>query len=197
MPKFPFPPRENPTKDIKTVYFEVEYEDVFHLKNLYKRCYDWFAMWNYKSMEGDDYPESLYYERVTPSGAQEHHIWWRFEKIINEYVKYYIKFDIQTLNSSSVEVMHKGKKAKTNKSDIIFRVQGWVMLDYKDEWANHWLLKHFDRWYVMRWYREKREAHKKQLWFEVYNLEDMIKQYLKLHTTFDLPESFHEPKGLS
>lgn len=183
-------------RDIMTAYFEVEYEDVFHLKELYKRCYEWFLMWNYESLEGDDIPETLYFERVNHAGTQEHHVWWRWQKEINHFVKYFIKFDIQTLNTSKVEIMHKGKKAKTNKSDIIFRVRAYVMTDWKEEFKNHSLLKQFDNWFRKRWYRQEREAHKKQLWFETYNLEDSIKQYLTIHTAFDIPEPFQPNKGL-
>ena len=189
-------PLDKDGRDIKTAYFEVEYEDVFHLKELYKRCYEWFLMWNYESLEGDDVPETLYFERINQAGAQEHHIWWRWQKKINHYVKYFIKFDIQTLNTSKVEIMHKGKKAKTNKSDIIFRVEAYVMLDWQEEFQKDGLLKHVDRWFRRRWYRQEREAHKKRLWFEAYNLEDSIKQYLNIHTAFDLPEPFQPNKGL-
>ena len=195
MPKYPY--LGDGDHNIKTAYFEVEYEAVFHLKNLYKLAFEWTELWNYGSIDGNGEIESLYMERVLSSGSQEQHIWWRFEKKINEYVKYFIKFDFQTLNMGKIEVMHKGKKEKTNKGDIIMRAEAFVMLDWKDEWKSHWLLKHLDEWYVKRWYKSQIEAHKKQLWFEMYNLEDTIKQYLTLHTPFERPASFHPDKGLA
>ena len=194
MPLYPNPSDKD--KNVQTAKFEVEYEEVFHLKELYKRCFEWFMLWNYTDLEGGNVPETLYLEVINQAGAQNHHIWWRWQKVINKYVKYFIKFDIQTLNSKSVEIMHKGKKAKTNKTDVIFRVEGWVMLDYEDQWKGHWLLKYVDRRFSKRWFRQEKEAHKKQLWFEVYNLEDSIKQYLELHGPAERPEPFHPNKGL-
>ena len=183
-------------KNLKAAYFEVEYEEVFHLKELYKRIYEWFGLWGYDTIDPKGEAESLYMERTMANGAQEHHIWWRWEKTINSFVKYFIKFDFQTLNMNKIEVMHEGKKAKTYKGDVIFRAEAWVMLDWKDEWKDHWLLKHFENWYLKRWFKDKKEAHKKQLWFELYSLEEMIKQYLTLNNLFDQPEMFHPPKGL-
>ncbi|MBN1275841.1 hypothetical protein JXA12_06160 [Candidatus Woesearchaeota archaeon] len=194
MPKYPH--LRDKDHNIRASYFEVEYEEVFHLKELYKLVFEWTELWQYGSIDGIGEIESLYWERVNQNGSQEHHIWWRFERKINSYVKYFIKFDFQTLNMSKIEVMHKGKKAKTNKGDVIMRADAWVMLDWQDQWKNHWLLKHVDEWYVKRWYKSQVEQHKKALWFELYNLEDSIKQYLTLHTQFERPEQFRPAKGL-
>jgi hypothetical protein len=194
-PKFPDP--SNTIYNIKVVQFEVEYEEVFHLKELYKRIKDWTGEWNYKSVDDDlGEVESLYFERVLPSGALEHHIWWRFEKKFNNMIKFFIKFDYQTLNANKVEVMHKGKKANTNKLDLIIRVEGWIIIDNKHEFRKHWLFRYFEHWFFKRWYRKEIEAYKKRLWFEVYHLEDTIKHYLTLNTRDELAESFHPQKGL-
>jgi hypothetical protein len=183
-------------RDLLVAEFEVEYENVFHLKWFYKHCYEWFQMWNYESADGTGEPESLYLEKITYLGTTEHQIWWRFRKKINKFVKYYIKFDIQTLNSSQVEIMHQGKKTKSNSTDIIFRVKSYAMFDYQGDFSNNSLLKQFDRIFRRRWYRQETEMHRKQLWFETYNLEDFMKQYLEINTGTELPDAFHPNKGL-
>jgi hypothetical protein len=181
--------------NIMTTEFEVEYEEVFHLKDLYKHLKDWVDEWNYKPMGGFGEVETLYMELVDGKGQSNHYIWWRFEREINSYVKYFIKFNITTLLTTKIEVMHNGQKVKMNKGNPIFRAEAWVMLDWKQEWRKHWLLKHLDPWYVKRWYKSFVDAHKKQLWFELYNFEETIKQYLELNTTVDMPEPYHPNKG--
>ena len=181
--------------NIMTSQFEVEYEEVFHLKELYKHLHDWVDEWNYTTLEGMGEIESLYMELVNSKGEKNHYTWWRFEREINSYVKYFIKFDIITMKTTNVEVMHNGKKVKMNKGNPVFRAEAWVMLDWQEQWKNHWLLKHLDYWYVKRWYKPYIDAHKKQLWFELYNFEETIKQYLELVTTTELPEPFHPNKG--
>lgn len=181
--------------NIMTTKFEVEYEEIFHLKDLYKHLHDWVLEWNYHPIENFGEFEPFYMELIDGRGIKSHYVWWRFQRKINNYVKYFIKFDLQTIRCTDVEVMHNGKKVKMNNCNPVFRAEGWVMLDWKDEWKNHWLLKHLDGWYVKRWYKPFVEAHKKQLWFELYNFEETIKQYLELNTTFELPEPFHPNKG--
>jgi len=194
---FPDPQGPRPKHDIKAAYFEVEYENVFHLKELYKLIHEWFGMWGFDSINGRGQKEKLYMELVNDQGKMNHHIWWRLQRNENKYFKYFIKFDYQTLNTSKLEIMHKGKKAKTHQSDVILRCEGWVMCDYMNEWPSHWLLKHFDNWFVRRWHKQRIEQHRKELWFEVYNLEDTIKQYLQLNTPFEPPKAFHPNKGLA
>lgn len=190
-----YPHVGDPDHNFRTAFFELEYENVFHMKELYKRIHEWCEQWHYTAIDGIGQREELYMELMDSNGASNHHIWWRFERKENSYVKYFIKFDMQTLGLQKVEIMHEGKKFKTNKGNPIFRVEAWVMLDYKDEWKKHWLLKHFDEWFVKRWFKQQVDMHKRQLWFELYNLEEMMKQYLKLANTFDLPEPFHSPMG--
>lgn len=190
-----FPHVGDGLKNLKTAEFEVEYEDVMNFKELYKRVYDWTTLWNYKSIDGNGELESLYMELVDGKGNRNHHIWWRFERKESNFIKYFIKFDFQTLRVSAVEFMHEGKKVKADKGDVIMRVEGWVMFDYKDEWDNHWLLKHVRSWFFKRWYKDRVDFHKKQLWFEVYDLEDMIKQHLMVNTSKKMPNSFQPRKG--
>ncbi len=199
MPKYPHLGPKH--KNIMTSKFEVEYEEVFHLKDMYKHLQEWTKDWKYEPLEKDHKGnpmgeiEALYMELINAKGEKNHYTWWRFERKINEYVKYFIKFDLMTLLTTHVEVMHNGQKVKMWKSNPVFRVEAWVMLDWKDEWDKHWFLKHIDKWYVRRWYKPYVEAHKKQLWFELYNFEETIKQYLELTTTTEMPDAFHPVRG--
>lgn len=182
--------------NILTVQFEIDYAGTFHVKSLYKRCWDWFDEWNYISEDKIGECESLFYEAVNDKGMSHNHIWWRFKKKITDFVHYYVKFDVQNMYVGPKEIMQDGKKLKTNDCNIVFRVQGWVIFDPDHKLRSHWLTKIFDeRWFMKRWYHDKVEFHKKQLWFEVYNLEDMIKQFLEMKTVHEQADAYHAIKG--
>ncbi len=185
----------DPLHNLLVAKFEVEYEDILNLKELYKTVFEWTEQWGFKSV-GNGQPEFLYMELVGGNGAKNHHVWWRFKRDDSNYFRNFLKIDFQTLNVASVELMLNGKKVKTNKGDIIIRVEGWLMLDYKEEWKNNSLLSFFDKWFVKRWYKKSIEAQKKELWFEVYNLQDTIKQFLDVNTRHDLPHAFKPKKGI-
>jgi len=179
-------------------FFEIEHEDVFHLKNLYKLIFDWFSLYKFTSLEGDDKPETLYFQRVLGNGNLEHHIWWRLQHIPEKstYFKYFIKFDFQTLNMGKSEVTSKGKKYSTNKGDLIVRCKAWLMLDYNKEWRNHAILKGLEPLFIKRIYKNKIEDLQSDLWMKVYRLQDEIKQYMQLKTGQKLPKPFHPELGV-
>ena len=196
MRTYPHPyAKKDPLYNILAAKFEVEYDEILNLKELYKLVYEWCEQWGYKSIAPGE-PEMLYMELVGGNGAKNHHIWWRYKRDDTNYFRNFLKIDFQTLNVNSVEIMMNGKKVKTNKGDIILRVEGWLMLDYNDQWKKTSILRILDKWFVKRWYKKRIESYKKELWFEVYNLQDNIKQYLDLNTPYNMPHAFKPTKGL-
>jgi hypothetical protein len=182
---------------IKAAYFEVEYEEVFHMKNLYKLIHEWLLLEGYSDPDGFEGKfETLYWQRAKGPDKYEHQIWWRCEKIPggNRYCKHFLKIDFQTLNVRDQEVMYKGKKYKTQHGNIILRVEGWILLDYNREFT-HGFLRYFDRWFRKRVYHEQKENHKKIMWLAAYRLQDTIKQYLKMKIPARRTEPFHTEKG--
>jgi hypothetical protein len=193
--------RGDADRDIQVAKYEVEYESTYHLKNLYWLMHEWFDIEGFKSLEGDDFFENLYWQRVKPDGMMEHHIWWRCVKVPqkNSYYRYFIKVDFQTLAMSATgkaEIMRGGKKFKVNEGDIIIRVESYLQLDYQNEWQTHWLLKNFDTWYRKRFFKKHVEDLKRDLYKITYRLQDTIKQYLDLHTRYDQPKQFHPNRTL-
>lgn len=192
--------RPGDPRDILVAKFEIENEDTFHLKNLYKLVYEWLADEGYVSVDdvSRDVPETLYCERIQASGAKEHYFWWRTVHVPqgNRYYRYYLKIDWQTLRSKPVEIMEHGHKMKTDKSDLIIRVEGWLQLDYRNEWRNHWLLKHVDKLFRERINHDQVLAYRNDLYNAVYRLQQTIKQYLKLKTPAERPRMFHPEGGV-
>lgn len=188
--------------DLPVAKFEIENEEVFHLKNLYKRIYEWLDDEGFVSVDvGDDKIERFYLDRTLLSGNKEHHIWWRaiMEPRDNKFYRYFLKINYQTLNVKKMEIMHKGQKFGTNKGDVIIRVESWLQMDYQNEtdsWDNNSFLKLFKTWFKKRVYKEKIDWYKKDLYRSTYRLHTAIKQYLQLKMTDDWGRPFHPEKGV-
>jgi hypothetical protein len=190
--------RPGDQRDILAAKFEVTNKEVFHLKNLYKLVHEWLEIERWETIDNTGEVENLYWERVKPDGAKEHHIWWRCQKIPenNRYYRYFLKIDFQTLAIKDIEIMFQGHKMETNKGEITFRIEAWLQLDFRNEWQDHWFLKHFDKIFRERVYKKQKDSYKNDLYNEAYMLQHAIKQYLKLKTPFERPRLFREEKGM-
>jgi hypothetical protein len=195
---------EDGMRDIKVASITVQNEDTFHLKNMYKLIHDWLDEEGFKDIYGsrgeDAVPEIFYFERTMPNGGKEHRIRWRC--IMNPknsaYYRYFLKIDFLTINMRSIEVMHQGYKMKTDRGDMSIKIEAWLQLDYNDEWKDNSFLKRkfIQNLFRNRIYKEQVESHKVDLYKITYRLQNMIKQYLKLKTLYEMPKPFHPEKGL-
>ena len=201
---FKFEKRDSPEKglkDIRVAKFTVENEDTFHMKNLYKLIHDWLDEEGFRDMYGSrDNPEIFYLERLLGTGAKEHRIRWRCLKNprSSSYYRYFMKVDFTTINMKSIEVMHQGYKMKTDTGDCIIDIEAWIQLDYDNKWPNTPFLKSklIENLFRNRIYKEQIESAKVDLYKSAYRLQNIIKQYLKLRTLYEMPKPFHPEKGI-
>lgn len=180
---------------IEIAKWEIEHEDVFHLKNLYKLVHNWLMTHKFKSVDSnDDKIETLYFEKVLGNGAKEHHMWWRTHHIPDgsKYFKYYLKFDFQTLNMDKKETVYKGNKLKSNFGTVVLRCSAYLMIDYQKELRKHPILKYFYKSFLTYVYKDQMEYFKTDVWLKAYKLQDVIKQYLNLKTPEAMPEYFYD-----
>lgn len=186
-------------RDILATKYELEIEDVHHLKNLYRLVHEWLDQENFRAVDsGDDKIESFYLDRITHTGEKEHHIWWRTVHAPNgnSYVRYFIKIDWQTLYMKKIEVMHKGHKFKTNKGDAILRFEAWLQLDYQNKWLNNPILRVFDRWFRERFYLESIKKYRHDLYNIAFRLNHTVKQYMELKMPVDWGRPFWPERGV-
>ncbi len=191
-------------KDILVAKIQIENEDTFHLKNLYKLIHDWMDEEGFLDLYGerhpDGTPEIFYLERIGSSGSREHRIRWRYLKTPRDstYYRYFIKIDFLSINMKSIEVMHQGYKMKTDRGDLVIDVEAWLQLDYANSWDKNSFLKNkfIQRLFRNRIYKERVESQKVDLYKFTYRLQNIIKQYLKLKTLYEMPKPFHPEKGL-
>ncbi|MFT4282808.1 MAG: hypothetical protein ACMXX6_00095 [Candidatus Woesearchaeota archaeon] len=197
MPDLNFQPGTDFT--IQIAEFELEFDNVFHMKNLYKLVHEWLKDEGFSSTDThDEKYENLYFHKVLADGSVEHHIWWRGYHIPDgsSYIKYFIRFDFQTLYMSDKKIDVGGKKVSTNSGDVIMRCNTFLMLDYDRKWRDHKYLKLIHRWFINRIYRDTIDNHKTRLWNLTYKLQSSIKQYLKMKNPGDGQRSFNPDLGV-
>jgi len=167
-------------RDIQVGQFELEREDVLKFKPLYEALHDY--LWENGFVHphtGDDKYEDLYWERWTPSGAKEQHIWWRFiQKTNSKYIRYFIELNFQTLNVTKAEVSYKGRKVGAEKNDLIIRVRSFLQWDIDDTFQKS-LSEQIRKFFFNRLYVEEIDRHKAELALVTGRLHTLIKGYFE------------------
>ncbi|MFH1174030.1 MAG: hypothetical protein V1725_02795 [archaeon] len=188
--------RKGDERDILVTKFEIDVDDVFHLKNLYKTIYEWTKIEGWKAADGNGEPEMLYWERRTQ--VTEHQIWWRFmmKPDNNTYFTYFLKIDYQTLAMGGTEVPYDGKKIKSNKGEVILRVQAWLLVDPDNKWDDATFLKQIERIFRKRIYKQQIEDYKKRLEIITERLRNTIKTYLQLQMPYTPLKPFMPERGV-
>jgi hypothetical protein len=186
--------------------FSIKYVDVYSLKNLYIMMNEllqeegWLGFEEIESgMATHSDLETLYSENVYQQGihkgGKEYWIWWRARKKYqgrrSDYFLNVLDIDWHCVSMQEIEIMHQGKKMKTQQGEIEMFFKPRIISDVGYAWKNNWFLKHFKEIYedrMMHAYLEKRE---KDLWRDAYRIQSKAKSYLTLRTWMPTPELFH------
>ncbi len=193
------PLHPNKKNNILVASFKVEYENVFHFKNLYKKLVEFLSLSEgFEDIEAGggskDKWEYFYKEAETAPGFTDHFMWWRCEQKKNEYFKYVIRTNFRSIRMGKTEVMHQGKKYKTYSGDVIIFIDAYLVLDYKQHFSSSGFMKFFDTAFKNRIYKGKIDEFKEDLYRMAYRYQNEIKQYLELNVPYDLPPSTNYPK---
>lgn len=198
MPRFPLP--KSSTTSIFPEYspIKVKYKDIFHIKEYYMGLHEWLLENGWKDVEGDgEHWESYYGERLSQGGEKEIWIWWRMVKTptdtpsgsfktskgTNEKwaaLTYYLDLDFHFLNILPTEVVRDGKKLPAHKGEVEMIIRAYMNEGYKDAFDKSSLLKEIKGLFAHRWYSNTATIRQKQLYQEVYALQNFIKQWFKL-----------------
>jgi hypothetical protein len=189
---------ENSVFSLKTALYEVEVEDVYNWKELYKEVYRWLQEEGFKHLDGTDYVEDLYWERHNAGGGIDYHVWWRVKRdnASNDFFRQFLKINFQGINMGKAETMVDGHKVNTNKGDGIIRVEAHLILDPDKRLRNHPIAKHFIWMFIKRIYKDRIKEQKNDLYKTAYRLQVRIKQYLGLKHSLEPPKLFHHVKGV-
>jgi len=191
------------SKCIQAARFRVKWKDIFNVKELYRAMHEWFLEYGWSDMEDStDHYETYYYERVGDFHDKEIWLRWRPQKIPgnNNYFKFHIDLDFHFLYLLPTEVVRDGQKHKKDifKGEVEVWITALLETDYKGEWENHKILKYFNKLFPERIFRKQIvDEHKRELYREVYILQNFIKQWFKLKRYLPYEETplFHDSKA--
>ncbi|HIH23973.1 TPA: hypothetical protein HA251_02970 [Candidatus Woesearchaeota archaeon] len=182
-------------RDIAVMNFELEKEDIMKFKPLYEAMHMFLMEEGYSHpLTNDDKVEDLYWERWTPSGAKEQHIWWRVKKDINPYIRYFVAINFQTLNITKAETAWKNKKINAEKIDCIVRVSCVLQWDMKNKFQKS-IAWRFRKAFFNRVYQEEIEARKNDLNNFGMKFQRLIKQYFEMTSEGEYPKIHQDPMG--
>jgi hypothetical protein len=183
------------SRDINVLSFELEKDDIMKFKPLYEAMHMFLSEEGFTHpFTGDDKFEDLYWERWTQAPAKEQHFWWRVKKDINDYIRYFLSINIQTLYVTKTEVAYKNKKVSAEKMDIIVRVSCVLQWDINDKFQDSlgWKLR---KMFFNHIYRDEIEARKTDLYNFGMKLQRLIKQYFEMTSEGEHPVLFQPPMG--
>lgn len=188
----------------------VRYKEPFHMRNLYILLHDWLVEENWTTRNDMNWEEHFYLKRETPQG-DEQWIWWRLKKVPgagegsagdNPYFRYLLDIFWHMVGIKDIEVMHQGKKYKTNSADLELYLKAKLELDYQHEvgkgWRDSMLLGPFHDMFQKRLFKQQILKHKHDLYRETYRFQEVVKSFLGLKTYMPEPEGqrFHPEKGI-
>jgi hypothetical protein len=176
-------------------HVRVKYKDVFDMKAFYTDLHDYLLELEWKSHDGAKETWETYYgERIDQSGAREIWIWWRLsKKAPGAKITYYLDFDWHCIAIQKAEIIKDGKKLKINKGEMELILRAHLGLDFMKGLRANPVLKYFADLIKQRVYHSEIEQRKKEIYQELYSLQNWIKQWFKLkrYLPYEEEKSFY------
>lgn len=169
----------------------IKYKDVFDLKAFYEWLHEWLLEHDWEDQGGDkDHWETYHFEKLWPGNVKEIYLHWRVKKKIKDgpFV-YYLDFNWHCIGITKTEIVRNGQKLSLDKGEIEIETTATVEELYKKNIDSIPFLKDFKKLFSQRVYDETIEFRKKELYHEVYVLQNDIKQWFKLKRHLPYAES--------
>jgi len=177
----------------------VKYKDIFDMKEYYTALYYWLQEYGWEDgvpkSPKQEWFERYYNEKIDPSGAKEIWIRWRLNKPVprNNKLRYHLDMDFHVIALTSTEVIKEGQKIKVNKGEVELKINGSIEKLYEREFDNSGSWGKVKKLFTKRVYDKTIEEKKKELYQEMYVLQNFIKQWFKLkrYLPYEEVRSFH------
>lgn len=173
VPSEPRVPKVTKDFDMAALRARVKFKGVFDLDGLYKTMYNWFEAKQY------EFHETLY-----KSKPPELELTWRAERKKTGYIREVVNVYFH-LFGSEVEAVKKGVKQRLMKGRMLIDFWGVIETDYPSitnerKWTSAWQrrLQRFYNEYIIK--KEMDLIHTDTLYYEIYQLHDVVKNYLDL-----------------
>ena len=186
-----------PVKKIESLAMEfkqvkLKYKDIFDMKEFYTAMREYLndKQWT-DYAEGNDQWETFYGEQVGQNGAKEVWIKWRVQKAApdSNQIIYHLDLDYHCLGLSSTEIVKEGMKLKVNKGEMELTLKPVIEKVYEKKFKEDSILKYALDIFNQRAYRKELEERKKELYQEVYAMQNFIKQWFKMKRYLPYEES--------
>lgn len=174
----------------------IKYIDVIDLREFYDSLHEWLMEndWKDEGEDSDKY-ETYYGERIDRNGGREIHINWRmYKKPPNtDAFVYYMDVYYHCIAIRPTEIVKEGKKLKVNKGIVEMKIAGYIDEVYKEKFMKSKILKPLLTLFSKRIYHDATNLRKKELYQEIYSLQNWMKQYMKLkrYLPYDEVKSFY------
>jgi len=182
VPKFEIPKERLISLFTEFQPVRIKYKDIFDLKEFYQALHDWLLENGWSDLEDMlDHFETSYVERVSQGGVKE--IWarWRLGKKVDEgRFIYYLDFDYHILGLVNTEVIKDGMKVKAHKGELDMYIRAYIDKHYVKDMKNHGIMKNFLNIFQKSVYHKEIVMRRRELYHQVYVLQNFIKQWFKL-----------------
>ena len=182
----------------KVAQIRIKNKDNFSIQLLYDRVHDWFVEEGWGASSNHEFEERMFRLVENPNNTKNFKVEWRFRRQVTPYITLTWDIDIIMLQIKDAEIIHQGKKIKTNNCDCDLHMIVRIVYDYGGAWSKHWLLKHFSVIFPKRIYRDEIEEYKLRAYRDAYAFQQHVKDYWKFNRWIEEPEigSYDRPLGL-
>lgn len=149
----------------------VEYEGHFDFGRLYQLLHDLFTSYDYYIYETkylrDDVDESI-------------KIQWDCFKFLDDYTKVDFSMEILYVAFGEGEVQKGGRRVKMETGDIEVNLKVSLVTDYKSEWEDNMILKHFKGFYEAYLYKDTFDTYDDDTEEELWEIAGELKDFFRL-----------------
>jgi hypothetical protein len=167
------------TIDFRDVRYipSIKYSGIFHFDGLMKTVRNWIVNQGYEFHE-----KGLKHKIPSPKGAEQEFEWWGWRKV-NSYIKFHVDVWLKFNHLHDVEVVRDGKKEKLQSSTFQIEISGRCELDWSNRFGGSRFLQaladFYDKYITNK---DVDTVYTDQLYYRLYKLQQVIKQYLNMET---------------
>ena len=157
----------------------LRYKGILDIAEMQKIMVQWLKARRYW------FQESTYKHQPGNEFGREEELHWVAERNVDSYVKYIIFIYTHIWDLEQVEVIQDGVKKNVSKARVEIWFQGKVIFDYQDHWGKtkfHVALRNFYNKYILAPEGIMANLYWDELYYRVYKLRDLVKDYLNLKT---------------